>query len=572
MAIGIGQLGNIVQDFTDTLNEIFGGSTNSGGEKGGSGLFNSAYGGSPVFNPSKWVGNSQGQKVRYGFTLMNLDEVKSHSDPAKKPSTLIDKTAYYLDIPPQSIKQKEIFATNITATRKGIIVESEGVVFKDIVIQGTTGVFPGIRGGSNTAGSNLFTDPFKAPSDPAGVDPETGRSRARGVKTISGYEEFIRLRQYFLKYASEKVKSDGNLFLIFINEKDDQALIVEPLEFEMERSSKSPMTYQYKITLKAIGNLNTVFGGLSGPGQAEGFLAILEDVGNLSANVVASLQQTRATIAASSTLLSRFSQSLTQTFINPLTQTSLAMQSLADGTATVLSLPEVLVRGVTSSTLQIAESVNEVGGSIDDFSVSTTSDQELRLSQTAEFQRQQQVKDRMATDNKVPIPRSFLERTARTSQGLSNDLADFTNLGDPLYNQIKGRTPTQQSSPLKVISDDEFLLMGALQQTGIDLTLSLASNSMFAADADIAFERSKALFNNPNLSPDDQIEIPRPNFVREVTIQQGDILERIAQREYGDASRWLDIVVLNNLKPPYLDEVASDGVKAYGDTLLVGDR
>ena len=572
MAFGIGNLGNIVQDFTESLNQIFGGATNSGNAKGGDGLFNPAYGGSPTFSPEKWVGNTRGLKVRYGFTLMNLNEVRSNSSPGKRPSSLIDNTAYYLDIPPQSIRQKEIFATNITATRKGIIVETEGVVFKDIVLQGTTGIFPGTRGGANTPGSNLFTDPFKAPGGPAGVDPQTGKSRASGVKTVSGYEEFMRLRQYFLKYASEKVKSDGNLFLIFINEKDDQALIVEPLEFEMERSSKSPLTYNYRITLKAIGSLNTIFQGVSGPGESGGVLGILEDVGNLSANISASLAQGRAVISESTRLLSRFSQALDQTFIGPLRQTELAMKDLADGVATVLSLPEVLVRNATSSVLGIAESANQIGGSVSNFSVSTTSDQAKRLAQTAEFQKQQQIKDRMMTDSKVPIPRSFLERNIRSSQNLSNDLADFTNLGDPFFDQIKGRVSTVQASPLKIVSDSEFLLMGTLEQTASDITLALASNGMFAADADIAFERAAALFSNPNLSVESQVNIPKPNFVREVVIESNDILERIAQREYGDASRWLDLVVLNNLKPPYISVDGGDGVKKPGEKLLIGDR
>ena len=572
MAIGIGNLGNIVQDFTESLNQIFGGATNSNPGKGGGDLFNSTYGGSPTFSAEKWTGNSKTRQVRYGFTLMNLNEIRSRSQPAGQPSSLIDKTAYYLDIPPQSIRQKEIFATNIAATRKGIIVETEGVVFKDIIIQGTTGVFPGERGGANVPGSNLFTDPFSPPSAAAGVDPDTGRSRKSGVKTISGYEEFMRLRQYFLKYAAEKVRSDGNLFLIFINEKDDQALIVEPLEFEMIRDRRSPMTYEYRIVLKAIGNLNTVFEGLTGPGEAEGFLGVLEDIGNLSANISASIQQSRAVINQSTRLLSRFSQALDQTFLDPLRQTQFAMEDLSDGVATVLSLPEILVRNATDSVLSIRESASEIGSSIDNFSVSTTSDQEERLAQTAQFQKEQEVKDSLNNDNKVPLPRTFLEGLRAESRGLSDNMADFTNLGSTDYDTIKGRTPTQQSSPLKQVSDNEFLLMGSLEKTASDMNLALASNGMFAADADVAFERSQALFRNDNIREDQQIVIARPDFVREVTIQRGDILERIAQREYGSADRWLDIVVLNNLKPPYIDETGGDGIKKPGEKLLIGDK
>lgn len=63
--------------------------------------------------------------------------------------------------------------------------------------------------------------------------------------------------------------------------------------------------------------------------------------------------------------------------------------------------------------------------------------------------------------------------------------------------------------------------------------------------------------------------------VRYVAIQQGDTLQKIAARELGDATRWPDLITINNLSFPYLTgdvEVAltAEGiVKLYGDSLLV---
>lgn len=567
MGIGIGNLGSIVDDFTESVKQIFGAAGSKNAGKGGSSadLFKLAYGGNVQLSPEKWLGNSQGtQKYRYGFSIVELN-----ADGTLKTDPKHTYPEYFLDIPPQSIRQKEIFATNITATRKGIIVESEGVVFKDITLQGTTGIFPGKRGSSEVPISNLFSSPFDPPGEPGGVDVKTGQSTASNVKTISGYEEFMRLRQYFLQYAYEKVKADGNLFLIFINEKDDQNLIVEPLEFEMERNAKAPMQYQYRIALKAIGNINNIFKNV---GQAAGPLSILEQIGNLSANVSASIGQARAVIDQSRTLLTRITQAIDTTFLNPLRQTQAAMSSLADGTTTVLSLPQILVNNVKSSVLDIAESANSISNSVSNFSVSTTSDQETRLAQTAAYQQQQAVITALQTNSKVPLPRSFVERTQQSTKDVSYSLADFTNLGDPTFDALKGRTPTIQSSSLKIVSDDEFLLMGALQEVISQLGQSLASNGMFAADAEVAFQNTSKLFNNPTLPTADQIIISQPANVREVTIQGNDILERIAQREYGDASRWLDLVVLNNLKPPYIDPAGGDGVKKPGEKLLIGDN
>lgn len=63
-------------------------------------------------------------------------------------------------------------------------------------------------------------------------------------------------------------------------------------------------------------------------------------------------------------------------------------------------------------------------------------------------------------------------------------------------------------------------------------------------------------------------ESPAPN-VRYVDVLYGDDLRRIALRELGDASLWLDLVTINGLRPPYIAEAASAGVLAYGDQIAI---
>src|SRR5690606_5972084 len=114
MGFGIGNLGNIIDDFTESLNQIFGGSTNSTGDKGqnprgaaGISLFNPELQGTSPFFSERWAGNAvKPNSVRYGFAIVTLDEIKSDYKTDVK-------DVFYLDIAPQSISQKEIFATNI---------------------------------------------------------------------------------------------------------------------------------------------------------------------------------------------------------------------------------------------------------------------------------------------------------------------------------------------------------------------------------------------------------------------------------------------------------------------------
>jgi hypothetical protein len=584
MALSLGPFQKIVDDFSSSVKQIFGlGSTkaNAKGELAKNdgkdvALFDSKLGGAQGYQKSNWIGNagSNKNKVRYGFAILNAAKIVGKSLPKGN--------VYYLDIPPQAISQKEIFATNISATRKGVIVESEGVVFKDIVIQGTTGIMPGPRGGSNSPQAN-FSDFTAAPKGPAGVKIEDGRSLSQSTSTLSGYEEFIRLRQFFLRYAKEKVDSDGDRFLIFVNEKDSQTLIVEPLEFVMERNSKSPMTYNYRIVLKAIGTLDAALTGSSGSKASPA--DFLTKAANVAANSSAAIKQARATLAAGTQTLSRFSQALDQVFLDPLRQVQFAMEDIADGTATVLSLPAILIRNAKASVLDIRDSADSIASSVNNFSLgsstgsggqsgsSATSSSSLSAQNatsgsnaaltSGQFNESREVLNKIQTDNRVPLPRSFVTNVVVQAKHLADDLADSLNLGDANYDTIVRRVSTQTPNPLKVASDDELLLLGSLLQVQVALQAVLATNGMFQSDAQNAFDEAAAPFNG-------NITLQAPTAVREIMIEQGEILERIAQREYGDAARWVDIVVLNNLKPPYIDTVRQDGVKIPGDKLLIG--
>jgi hypothetical protein len=57
--------------------------------------------------------------------------------------------------------------------------------------------------------------------------------------------------------------------------------------------------------------------------------------------------------------------------------------------------------------------------------------------------------------------------------------------------------------------------------------------------------------------------------VRFAEVRFGDTLQLISLRELGDASRWAELIGLNDLVYPYIAEVAAVGVLAYGDTIAV---
>lgn len=55
--------------------------------------------------------------------------------------------------------------------------------------------------------------------------------------------------------------------------------------------------------------------------------------------------------------------------------------------------------------------------------------------------------------------------------------------------------------------------------------------------------------------------------IRRATTNRHDTLQKIALRELGDASKWVDIALLNNLKPPYIVQNQADLTEF---TLLAG--
>lgn len=563
MAFGIGNLGQIVSDFKESLNQIFGlGSGSNASKMVRLNLDNPQYAGINYFDPSRFVGNTQvPNKFRYGFVILDSREVrlgqKGHLQLSSE-----DTATYFLDIPPQSITQKENFATNIQATRKGIIVESEGVVFRDIVIQGTTGVFPGKRGNFNGPKANL-NDITAPPSPPAGVN-QKGLSTASNVKTVSGYEEFLSLRQYMLKYAHLKLQRNGDLFMVFINEKDNQQLIVEPLEFVMERTSKSPLTYNYRIVLKSIGTVGLIFSSAPADGLSQ-LEKVLEGIGNVSANIQAGIGQARAAINATSGLFQKTFQAIDQTVNGPLRQVQFALEDLSNGISDTLSLPTILVRNFTSAIAGIRENASTIGVQL---GFNNSEDSKTAAAQST---LETSVMSHIENDSRIPVPRSFVDDTKNKLQTHSDDLADAFNLGDPFYDQLKGRTPTNDPGPLKQVSDDEFLLLGNIQGLSDTLNQVLTTNSAFQSDAEVNFNQANQVFADVTSTqqiPD--VDFTKPKSVKQVKIRRNDTLERIALRELKNALRWPEIVILNNLKPPYISETGGDGIKKYGDSVLVG--
>lgn len=73
---------------------------------------------------------------------------------------------------------------------------------------------------------------------------------------------------------------------------------------------------------------------------------------------------------------------------------------------------------------------------------------------------------------------------------------------------------------------------------------------------------------NTGGSPTFLANAPRTSQVAQYIVGAQDDIRSLAGQLLGDSRRWQELVVLNDLKPPYINNVGSQGVLAPGETLL----
>jgi hypothetical protein len=88
-------------------------------------------------------------------------------------------------------------------------------------------------------------------------------------------------------------------------------------------------------------------------------------------------------------------------------------------------------------------------------------------------------------------------------------------------------------------------------------------NNFIGGNTDQKFADAENAFNG-------LLNIPVPNSTDEIIIPPNASIEDVAYRELGDHTRWIEIVQLNNLIPPYISETSDNvRIKVPGDRLLI---
>jgi hypothetical protein len=159
------------------------------------------------------------------------------------------------------------------------------------------------------------------------------------------------------------------------------------------------------------------------------------------------------------------------------------------------------------------------------------------------------------------ITRRFVKDLQREYDLINANFSDIMGKNSPEYDSIRGRTPTVKAPLGRNPTYQELQIANAIQAGIKGCTILASQVDLF--EPNIFQVNSQVLNSYPNAN------IVTPNSVSTSSIQGGDNIQTIALRELGSVDAFKDIVILNNLKPPYISEAGGPGVLKPGDKILI---
>jgi len=462
----------------------------------------------------------------YSFQVVKVDSAGSLS-------TISDWKEFVLQINPQEITQDEIFAIQVTPTFSGVLVEHQGVTLKDITISGTTGLSPNRRAG--------------------GSSPRTGRPILASGR--SGYFEFHELRSYIRAYVeakrNDKKNESGELRLIWSNHKDQEDLYVEPQKFTMKRNATKPFLYDYTIILKAIG----IAGKINKTGSS------LEILDSAVQAVQDTLDIANKFLEGSLGFLERVERDISNTVLAPI-----------------------------RSVIAFANTLKAAGGRLD------------------------------AISAQHKVDRLFIKNLKEKVREIYDNSIDYLGKDVAIYNAAKGRIPTLRREEVD-ISWKEMIAIRALLMADKALAKALSSNSFFEVSFDsvklnieqyynsaeanlqksallsskLTLEKEKAAAQSKNDTVAvatinaqlleiakvaaraagagaERLKLTTATFKSKYLVGADHTIQTLAAAILGNADKYRDLIVLNDLVPPYIDPTGTNPnprVLKPGDSLYV---
>jgi hypothetical protein len=427
--------------------------------------------------------------------------------------------------PPSQYEISEPAATNITPTQDGgKYIEHQGNIFKEIRIAGTVGLrpnpvsnelIPGLSKDTGVVINTPTTIANLAASDVIGND-------YRGLRPaeITGLDDITFLRNIFRGYYDLKRRNEfaSRIAMVWMCAKESDWYIVEPLSFQTTRDSSNPLSWMYNIQLRTLYRFDVQ-------------LAVKRDP--------------LSNIQTANSVWRGVNQA-----VKDITR---AINQIAFAVESVIQLPFDL----TNKILNVATSILTALANI------------RNLESAAEMITRRGLRQFEADSREIRL----LATQIKYGQAPGNESIGKRVFGGPSSPTGGDPVPPTDDAALAILRDMVIRSFAMFERTAKRL------HAM-----DLLFESSKQVqvtdYSNRYLEDGeppatsgsrlDPNNIVVPDSATEVDVV-GDI-RAIAKQYLGSEEFWKMLVVLNGLKYPYISTVASDGVLAFGDKILIPKR
>jgi len=524
---------------------------------------------------------------------------------------------YTLPITPQQLSISTVFTTNNIPTMTGIIEEHNGIKYKIISAQGSFGVWPfrpntnaslGQSSGLSSAVNTLFGGTISAvnqtlnqvrrtvnaatSSHPESATPAPSINDGEGQQAGTGYAQALLLDQFLEQYAELKKRFEGeDLRLALDIPKQNQTFLVSPIQFAYFQGADSPNEYKFNLQLKAwkrivlnsneqagdifplsiSPNTNVIRQALNAITEARRTLASVYNViravnsdvtsvFNAIGEVATFLKLAQGLPVAIADLPLAISQNykyqvsdafarLSQQPTTPLVQSQSnqvktnALKSFALKTEglSALSVVDGQIGTQAASSFQTSGAdliLSNPNQSPEIFDQITVEDLQLNQSNS------QQINDYFDSVSLLTVDE--IQQIINQIETLRFQLGNLFNAGNDQYNTTFNKPPKFNRGYATTI--DEFLILQSLYNS-IQSLYALTATDQLDRDNQISavdFVQSLAIRNGVPFN--NQISMIRAPVPFGLTIEQ------ISGRYLGDPDRYNEIVTLNALKSPYIDE------------------
>lgn len=518
---------------------------------------------------------------------------------------------FTLPITPQQLSITDQFAINTTATMRGVVEEHNGIKFKMISASGTTGIWPtrSSYDDNNTAGLALFGGALSAIGTAVnswknvlGKTAPQSPNPSNSDPQRTGYYQALLLQQFLEQYAlAKKNPKNKGWRLVFDCPKTNESFVITPMQYNVTRSQRSPGEFLYNMQFKAWKRIQI------GKTPKEVSKKPLKLTSNFFQKAVSTLDNARSAMSASLNVIKAVRADFRQVF-DQVRKVTLLYKDLGGLALSVSDLPNQIGKDLKASIKQMAADTaqgdaafksafgansnknkssgskikstvasikqnkeinegvsdeqveagllgkgakdaneasslnnvfNEPEGNFDFFNAISLDQLSTTPQQTIAIQNEIEKNSLISIEE--------IKEITKNIQALALDITNNFGAGDAFFSEVYGRpAPRERATPMTL---EEFELVVALENAVLELNISTATRDLDDS------RKQNPLEYVGGLADDSGITFNSASTAKILApVPYGLTIEQISARYLGDPDRYNEIVTLNGLRSPYIDE------------------